>query len=116
MDDRVPELVTDLQDQLTAQLLAALPAGTLAPQDAKIIGIKVARFITDNWGGQLIYFPKNHGGQLSERDLQIWADFNGRNHIELASKYNLTTQHVYKILKNVGERERAKTQGNLFQD
>ena len=116
MDDRVPELVTDLQDQLTAQLLAALPAGTLAPQDAKIIGIKVARFITDNWGGQLIYIPKNQGGQLTQRDLQIWAEFNGNNHADMAKKYNLTVQQIYRILKEVGGRERAKVQGHLFSD
>ena len=114
MDDRVPELVTDLQDQLTTQLLAALPAGTLEPQAAKIIGIKVTKFVTDNWGGQLIYIPKNQGGQLSQRDLQIWAEFNGANHADLAKKYNLTVQQIYRILKEIGGRERAKIQGKLF--
>ena len=69
MDDRVPELVNDLQDQLTAELMAALPAGTLAPQDAKIIGIKVTRFVTDNWGGQLIYFLLVHYCSVWSRSL-----------------------------------------------
>lgn len=115
-EERIPELVTDLQDHLTAELIVVVPAGLISHQDAKMIGIKVARHVTNNWGGQLIYFPKNYIGELLERDLQIWNDFNGFNHVELANKYNLTVPHVYRILKEVGEIMRAKTQGKLFND
>ena len=115
-EERIPELVTDLQDHLTAELIAVAPAGLLTPQDAKLIGIKVARHVTNNWGGQLIYIPTNHIGKLLERDLQIWNDFNGFNQVELSHKYNLTVPHIYRILKEVGTIMRAKTQGNLFKD
>ena len=52
--------------------------------------------------------------QLSERDMQIWSEFNGRNHNDLVKRYDLTLQQIYRILKDIGELERAKTQGDLF--
>lgn len=112
-DERVPELVTDLEDQMTACLLSELP---IERKKALALSKKVARHITDNWGGQLIYIPKNHLGQLSERDMQVYRDFDGRNHAALAKKYHLTVQQIYKIVKEVGRRERAKNQGDLFGD
>ena len=115
-EERIPELVTDLQDHLTAELIVVVPAGLISHQDAKMIGIKVARHVTNNWGGQLLYFPTNHIGKLLERDLQIWNDFNGFNQVELSQKYNLTVPHIYRILKEVGMTMRAKAQGNLFKD
>ena len=109
-DDRIPELVTDLQDQVEHKLIA-LKVDALT---AKSIGVEVAAYITCNWGGQLIYIPKNHNGQLNARDIQIYAQFNGRNHAALAKKFDLTVQQIYRIVKEVGERERAKNQGDLF--
>ena len=112
-DERVPELVTDLEDQMAACLLSELP---IERKKALALSKKVARHITDNWGGQLIYIPKNHLGQLSERDMQVYRDFDGRNHAALVKKYHLTVQQIYKIVKEVGRRERAKNQGDLFGD
>ena len=110
-DERVPELVRDLEDQITHYLLQET---SIDRSRAILISKKVARHITANWGGQLLYIPKNHGGQLSERDMQIWSEFNGRNHNDLVKRYDLTLQQIYRILKDIGELERAKTQGDLF--
>lgn len=109
-DDRIPELVTDLQDQVEHKLIAL----RIDARTAKTIGVEVAAYITTNWGGQLIYIPKNLNGQLSARDVQIYAQFNGRNHAALAKKFDLTVQQIYRIVREVGERERAKNQGDLF--
>ena len=100
-----------MQDQVAAQLTSTLQ---IDPELAHTIGVQVAGYITSNWGGQLIYIPKNHSGQLSSRDLEIYAAFNGRNHTLLAKKYDLTVQHIYRIVKEVGEREYAKRQNPLF--
>ena len=75
---------------------------------------KLTHHLASNWGGQLIYFPKNLLGRVSERDLKIYKEFNGKNHVELARKYDLTVQHIYRIVKEVGMAERAKNQGDLF--
>ena len=110
-DDRVPELVADLEDQMAACLLSSL---TIDRKEALAISKKVARHETDNWGGQLIYIPKNHLGKISERDLRVYAAFYGKNHAALAKLFDLTVQQIYKIVKEVGSVERAKNQGDLF--
>ena len=104
-DDRVPELVADLEDQMAACLLSSL---SIERKEA------LARHITDNWGGQLIYIPKNHLGKISDRDYKIYAAFNGKNHAALAKQFDLTVQQIYKIIKEAGLAERAKNQGDLF--
>ena len=81
---------------------------------AKVVSKKVARFITDNWGGQLIYIPKNHIGKVSERDQQVYREFNGKNHAALSKKFDLTVQQIYRIVKAVGDAERSKRQTDLF--
>ena len=64
---------------------------------------KAALIITDrikrNFGGTLLYIPKNTNQDLVGRNKQIQAEFNGSNHLELSNKYNLTIQRIYKILK-----------------
>lgn len=110
-DERVPELVTDLEDQTAACLMSV---ANVEKRQAAAVAKQVARYITANWGGQLIYIPKNHLGQIGERDMRVYRDFNGRNHAELAKKYNLTVQQIYRIVKEVGMRERAKNQKDLF--
>ena len=110
-DERVPELVADLEDQTAACLISEL---NIDRRQAANIAKKVARHITGKWGGQLIYIPKNLFGQLSERDRKLYEEFNGHNHAALSKKYNLTVQQVYRIVKEVGMRERAKNQSDLF--
>ncbi|UOP08050.1 Mor transcription activator family protein [Alysiella crassa] len=112
-DNRIPELVADLEAQTAAFLLSEL---NLDNQQAQIISKKLSRHITSNWGGQLIYIPKNQGGKLDERDQQIYAEFNGKNHFDLAKKYDLAVQQIYKIVKTVGQYEMAQRQRGLFDD
>lgn len=112
-DNRIPELVADLEAQTATFLLSEL---NLDNQQAQIISKKLSRHITSNWGGQLIYIPKNQGGKLDERDQQIYAEFNGKNHFDLAKKYDLAVQQIYKIVKTVGQYEMAQRQRGLFDD
>lgn len=113
-DTRVPELVADLEAQAIACLMENVP--TLDGQTATIISKKLSQHLSCNWGGQLIYFPKNQGGKLDERDKQIYTEFDGKNHQELARKYNLAVQQIYKIVKAVSAHEMANRQGSLLDD
>ncbi|XXQ69003.1 Mor transcription activator family protein [Neisseriaceae bacterium B1] len=110
-DSRIPELIADLEAQACACLLSVAPVDK---PTALQISKQLARHITANWGGQLVYFPKNVGGELDERDQQIYAEFNGENHQQLAKKYDLAVQQVYKIIKRVRADEMAKRQMNLL--
>lgn len=114
MDSRIPELVADLEAQTVACLTAVLPM--IDHQTAMLVSKQLSQHLSLNWGGQLIYFPKNQGGKLDERDKQIYAEFNGRNHHELAKKYDLAVQQIYKIVKTVGQYEMAQRQRGLFDD
>lgn len=51
-DNRVPELVADLEDQAVACLMSVLP---MERQQAVEVSKKLSHHLTSNWGGQLIY-------------------------------------------------------------
>ena len=107
-DDRIPELVIDLEDKLIELLLSQL---SIDRQKAREIAYLAARHITDEWGGQLIYIPKNQLGKLSERDIKIWKESNGRNHTHLAkntvSQYNRFIKFFAK-LEDASAQNRSK--------
>ena len=111
-DSRIPELIADLEDQACACLLAHVPQISRCAAISK----QLSRHITDNWRGQIIYFPKNTGGELDERDRQIWAEFDGKNHQQLAKKYNLATQQIYQIIKRARAADLQARQRSIFDD
>ena len=113
-DSRIPELIADLEDQACACLLAHVPQ--ISRPTAIQISKQRSRHITDNWRGQIIYFPKNTGGELDERDKQIWAEFDGRNHQQLAKKYNLATQQIYQIIKRARAADAQARQRSIFDE
>lgn len=106
-----PELLVDLADQCAAALKEM--AG-LEDEAAKQIGREVSDRMASHWGGQNIYFPMGLKLKLSQRDRQIYADFTGRNHSELARRWGVSLQWIYKIVKAMGEEEVARRQRPLF--
>lgn len=108
-----PELLVDLADH-TAAILREM-----TPLDEPLIA-RISRELVDrqrhNWGGQLVYFPKGDSLEIAERDLQMYAEFNGHNHDELVRNYGLSLQQVYKRLRLVRDSEIAKIQGDLLDD
>ena len=112
-DSRIPELLADLEAQACACLLSVAPVNKTTAQK---ISRQLANHLVANWRGQIIYFPRNHGGILDERDQQIYADFNGKNHQQLAKKYDIAVQQIYQIVKRVRQAEMAKRQIGLFDD
>lgn len=63
-------------------------------------------------GGRQIYLAKL-AAELAPRDRAIFAEFNGRNHAQLAKKYGLTEMRVRQILETMQKEEFARRQGNL---
>lgn len=64
-------------------------------------------------GGSQPYLSKGVGFELSQRDRQILAEFNGRNHDELARKWDLTPRQIYAILAVRVREEFERRQGRL---
>ncbi len=106
-----PELLVDLAEQCSQALREK--AG-LDQAQADQVAREVADRMAAHWGGQNIYFPMGLSYRLSQRDRQIYDEFTGANHSDLARKWGVSLQWVYKIVKTVGAEEIARRQGDLF--
>lgn len=107
---KYPELLSDVADHLT-NVLAALGIDREVAAEA---GREVAEFLREHWGGQNVYLPKGTLFDLSERDVEIWEKWNGRNVLELCREYGITRQRLYQIIAAVRDREVAKRQMPLL--
>lgn len=108
-----PELLVDLAHHISSAIKEFFPDGTDQAED---IGKTVADRMAFNWGGQLIYVPIGMTFLLSQRNCQIYAEFNGTNHDELAAKYDVAVQTIYKIVKAMHANEVARRQRDLFSE
>lgn len=64
-----------------------------------IMGIDAFHKMIDQYGGQKIYIPKNGFFENMIRDENIIHEYNGSNTSELARKYNIGRDRIYKILR-----------------
>jgi len=108
---KAPELLADLAAHIAAALVEL--AG-LDQTSAEGVGREVADRMAAHWGGQNVYFPMGLSVKLSQRDQGIYDEFNGTNHSDLARKYGVSLQWIYKIIKAVGRVELARRQRDLF--
>ena len=110
-EQKAPEVLADLAKHIECELVEK---HEFASDNAKQVGVEIAQRIAKNWGGEVIYIPRNLILLLNERDMQIYHEFNGHNHRELARKYNVSMQWIYAIIKRITKEEIAKRQGDLF--
>lgn len=68
----------------------------------EIVGIKNFEEISKLYGGTTVYIPVHKRVVLGERNRQIVRSYNGKNLDQLRRKYNLTNQHIKKILSDNG--------------
>lgn len=99
-----PEVLAELAELIFARLKDRRVA------EAEDIARILAEDVRRRWGGGLIYIPKGDRHLRDRRDAEIWREFNGRNHAELARRHGLGVAAIYDIL----ERERARRQRHLF--
>lgn len=74
---------------------------------------EVAEHLAKHWGGSGIYFPMGMTYKLSQRDRQIYSEFKGNNHFELAQKYGVSVIWIYKIIRTVQKEELASRQKDM---
>ncbi|KAB2928808.1 MAG: DNA-binding protein [Dechloromonas sp.] len=94
MDLSADGLLEDLAIQLEQEFVKE---GIGAP-DASQKAISIAEKMRQHWKGQALYIPSGANGKTRNRDQQIIAEFNGRNHAELAQKHGLSTMRIRQIL------------------
>lgn len=80
---------------------------------AKKIAKEIAQQMCDQWGGQQVYFPFWIKIERQERDYKIYKEFKGDNHQELARKYKLSVQAIYRIINDIKSDEMEKRQSKL---
>jgi Mor family transcriptional regulator len=107
--NRAPEFLADLLDHTKAILIKHGMSDNMAEQVSR----EVSSQMQSVWGGQQIYFAYGLRASLSERDQKIYDEFCGDNHAELARKFQVSVQWVYKIVKHVRAEDMARRQGNL---
>jgi len=106
-----PELLIDLTEHIAAALGELV---SMESSKAQHVAKEVADRMAAHWGGQNIYFPMGLSIKLSRRDRQIYDEFNGTNHSDLARKYGASLQWIYKIVKAVRKEEIARIQSDMF--
>ncbi|ARU23629.1 Mor transcription activator family protein [Ralstonia syzygii] len=106
-----PELLVDLAQHAASALVEL---ASLDKDKADQLGREIADRMAAHWGGQNIYFPMGLSLKLSQRDQQIYGEFNGTNHSDLARKHGVSLQWVYKIVKAMRQEDIARRQGALF--
>ena len=113
LDDSYPEVLADIARTVHEQLMAR---ARLAHQEAAEIALVVAEHVRKNIGGVATYIPRGLSYELSLRDRQIWSEFKGDNHAELARKYDMTEMRVRQIIDRAARTDRAARQHKLFPD
>lgn len=84
----------------------------LNDDDADRLADRLVDRVADEWGGLPIYIGKGTYMKLSRRDLDIYREFNGHNHQELAHKYGITKVRVYAIIRRVKRELEEKNSSN----
>lgn len=79
-----------------------IPAGYRDVVDA--IGLESALLLVEQMGGGPLYVPTRKEICRGARDRAIRAEFNGRNHRDLAKKYNLSLTWIRVIVGPTGRR------------
>jgi Mor family transcriptional regulator len=66
-------------------------------------------------GGRMTYLPKGDQLRRAIRDAQIYHEFNGVNHNELAARFQLSSVSIYSIVQKQKQLLIEKVQPSLFE-
>lgn len=80
----------------------------------ELIGEENMLTLAKNFDGEAIYFPKYEAIYRGIRDREIVEAFNGGNYKELARKYDLSENHIRKIIADSGQKEKFFPQAGQF--
>ena len=95
-------------------IAAGLARLGLAAEQIKTEAFTITETIRRECGG--VYLQRGAQYDLSQREEQIWHEFNGKNYAQLAKKHGHSEVHIRSIVKRGRERDRARTQLSLLPD
>lgn len=104
------ELLAELVDTAAARLVE----NEVPPKVAQLIANDLADHVADNWGGQIITFPKDLRRKLTMLELEIYDRFSGENYDDLAREYGMTVSGMRKLVTRIRAKLAHRGQGDLF--
>ncbi len=104
-EDYYPEFLRDLAERIARHLV---DTEVCTPEKSAAIGRSLADQVCDDWQGQVVNVPKAALYKVRVRWNQMWEEFNGSNHADLARKYGMGVKQVYKVLKHMQAYHRAR--------
>ena len=84
---------------LACEVIRVLTGHGVKNAAAVLIAKEIVTAITRQCGGQLVYITKGLAADYAHKAAGICGEFDGRNHKELAEKYEVSLDFVYKTLK-----------------
>lgn len=78
------------------------------------VGHEVALQVAEKMAKQLVYIPSAENFLKHGRDEEIWDAFNGTNHNELARRYGISVQWIYRIIKKMNTIKSREMCKSLF--
>lgn len=109
-DKHYPEQLSSL----AAFVAELLQTKGMEEKEAADLGFEAAEHVRKNFSGQPLYWPKGVIYESDVRSAQIYDEFNGRNVVELAKKYNLTKVRIYQIIRRVHDEQLTYRQPDMF--
>lgn len=96
------EVLTHIEEQVSL----VLKQRGVSPNIIAAAAMAVSDGISEVFGGQLVYFKQQRTLSSEERNLALLADFETGNYSrgELAQKYGISVQRVYKIIRDNKEK------------
>lgn len=105
----------DLLNDLAMQVaIAAVEAFDVSEDAAEALGTDVAMRMIEQWGGQQLYMPKGIRIEASRLHHQIYEEWKGRNHRELARKHGVSLQFIYRVIKVLRKADLDSRQRDMF--
>ncbi|MBD1584857.1 Mor transcription activator family protein [Pseudoalteromonas sp. S16_S37] len=97
------------------ELVAEGTKEALGDDAATKLGLDVIDTVRTTFGGEYVYVCKGRKLDAMLKSNQMWAEFRGNNHRELAKKFGCSVQWVYTVIRTKNMILYGDAQGDLFE-
>jgi Mor family transcriptional regulator len=91
-----PQFLIDMREFIANKLKERV---ALHHDEIDEISREVVELVRENHGGEPVYIPKAAAWVNKKKHDEIWQAFNGKNHRELAKRFDLCLSQVYRIIE-----------------
>lgn len=115
LDSAYPESLRTIAEWLFVQLVEDEETEPDAERLARLafLALRQTERLSREAGGCNVYLSRGMRYRESVRDRKMYAQFNGRNYVELAKAYYLTPTRVRQIMDAMHGDDLARRQGRL---